>query len=140
VTDDTSRAAKRNEIHALHRYWIWADQMRLLFGEELNRVGARFDEDDTIHRDAYMSLWYALLAVVIEGWSELRLSDAVVDELLQSPYVAKLRRYRNGVFHFQRRYWDARRTEFLMGGAESATWVTRVHSELGRVLLAALRI
>lgn len=111
--------------------------MRLLFGAELNRIGSQFDADDAIHRDAYMSLWYALLAVVIEGWNDLRLSDAAVDELLRSPYVDKLRRYRNGVFHFQRRYWDARRTEFLMGGAESAAWVRRVHDEVGRVLLAA---
>jgi len=86
-----------------------------------------------------MSLWYALLAVVIEGWTELGLSDPVVDELLQSPFLHKLRRYRNGVFHYQRRYWDDRRTELLMGGAESATWVRRIHQEIGRVLLAAIR-
>jgi hypothetical protein len=139
VSDTKSRVATRAEIHTLHRYWIWADQMRLLFTSELARVGSQFDADGTIHRDAYMSLWYGLLAVVIEGWTALRLSDGVVHELLLSPYVDKLRLYRNGVFHYQRRYWDERRTELLMGGSESAAWVQHVHNELGRVLLAAIR-
>jgi hypothetical protein len=31
------------------------------------------------------------------------------------------------------------RTELLMGGADSATWVRRIHNEIGRVLLAAIR-
>jgi hypothetical protein len=139
VSDTPVRVTTSNDIHTLHRYWLWADQMKELFGVELNTVGSQFDAEGTIHRDAYMSLWYALLAVVIEGWTELRLSDPVVAELLQSPNVDKLRRYRHGVFHFQRRYWDVRRTDFLMGGAESAAWVRRVHDELGRVLLAAIR-
>ena len=95
-------------MHTLHRYWIWPDQLRLPFAAELNRVGSRFDADDAIHRDAYLSLWYALLAVVIEGWSTLQLSDPTVDELLDSPFLGALRRYRNGVFHFKRRYWDGR--------------------------------
>jgi len=126
-------------MHTLHRYWIWPDQLRLPFAAELNRVGSRFDADDAIHRDAYLSLWYALLAVVIEGWSTLQLSDPTVDELLDSPFLGALRRYRNGVFHFKRRYWDACRTELLMGGAESAVWVRRTHDEIGRYLLDAIR-
>lgn len=131
--------ATRNDIHTLHRYWLWADQMRLLFGSELQAVGTQFEAEDSIHRDAYMSLWYALLAVVIEGWNELRLADAAVAELMESPYLGKLRRHRNGVFHFQRPYWDSRRIELILGGAESAAWVRRIHHELGRVLLAAIR-
>lgn len=43
-------AARRREIHTLHRYWIWADQMRLLFEGELGKVGSAFDADDTSKR------------------------------------------------------------------------------------------
>jgi hypothetical protein len=49
-----------------------------------------------------MSYWYAALYVVIEGWRDLGLADATIDALLQSPNVDLLKRYRNGVFHFQK--------------------------------------
>ena len=49
-----------------------------------------------------LSVWYALLRVVVEGYQELKLSDREVDEFLQrTEYVAALRRFRNAMFHYQ---------------------------------------
>jgi Resolvase, N terminal domain len=72
-----------------------------------------FDKAAEIESFLYMSYWYGGLYVVIEGWQELSLSDAVIDATLQSPNVDLLRRYRNGVFHFQRDYNDERFLAFM---------------------------
>src|SRR5947207_4062078 len=39
--DAAHHVARRHAT--LHRYWIWTDQLRLLFAAELNRVGSRLD-------------------------------------------------------------------------------------------------
>src|ERR1039458_5333345 len=96
---------------ALHRYYIWANRHREYFEsaslqllEKTNTALTIFAEDPMF----FMSYWYAALFVVIEGWNELHLSDPQIDELLESPNVDLLRRYRNGVLHFQREYSDPR--------------------------------
>jgi hypothetical protein len=52
-----------------------------------------------------MCFWYGTLFVVVEGWKESRLSDPEVDRLLSSPKTELLRRFRNGMFHFQTDHW-----------------------------------
>ena len=58
-----------------------------------------------------MGYWYATLYVVIEGYQELKMADSVIDLLLQSPNVKSLRRFRNGICHYQKEYFD----ELFMG-------------------------
>src|ERR1700688_3247229 len=98
----------------LHRYYIWANRMRTHFDEILSK-GA-LDGKAEIESFLYMSYWYGGLYVVIEGWRELELTDTAIDELLQSSNVELLRRYRNGVFHFQRDYNDERFRAFMEEG------------------------
>jgi hypothetical protein len=86
----------------------------------------------------YMSYWYGGLYVVVEGWKELGLTDAAVDRLLQSPNVDLLRRYRNGVFHFQRQYNDQRFMEFITQGTNVVLWVRDLNEQLGRYFLESL--
>jgi hypothetical protein len=70
----------------------------------------------------YLSVWFALLNTTIEGWQELRLTDTVIDPLLESSEnIALLKRYRHGVMHFQRQYWDARFDEMISKPA-TASW------------------
>lgn len=83
----------------------------------------------------YMSIWYALLFVVIEGWNKLKLSDEKISELLLSPNVDLLRRYRNGVFHFQKKYIDERFLGFISDGKDCVTWVRDLNNEFGRFFL-----
>jgi hypothetical protein len=83
-----------------------------------------------------MSFWYASLYVVVEGWLELGLKEPNADRLLESPFVDLLRRYRNGVFHYQREMWDERFENFLREGGAAARWVRHLHLALGNWLQA----
>jgi hypothetical protein len=85
----------------------------------------------------YMSYWYGGLYVVIEGWRDLKLADPIINTLLQSPNVRLLRRYRNGTFHFQKKYLDERFTDLFAKGVDAVKWVRDLNSEFGRYFLAA---
>jgi len=122
----------------LHRYFIWANRMRTHFDEVLSRDDP-FSGPSQIESFLYMSYWYAGLYVVIEGWQELKLADPAIDALLRSPNVALLRRYRNGVFHFQGEYNDARFQAFMAEGTGTVSWVRALNLEFGRYLLQAAR-
>ena len=121
----------------LHRYYIWANRMRTHFDGILSK--GEFDRKAEIESFLYMSYWYGGLYIVIEGWRELKLTDVAIEELLQSPNVELLRRYRNGAFHFQKDYHDKRFTAFMEEGKDSVTWVRSLNSELGRYFLARHR-
>jgi hypothetical protein len=83
----------------------------------------------------YMSFWYAALYVVIEGWQELKLNDPAIDQLLASPNVPLLKRYRHGTFHFQKEYDDKRFLNFMTKGNDVVAWVRRLHEEFSRFFL-----
>jgi len=120
-------------IITLHRYFIWADRMRVHFDEVISK-GA-LDEATQIDGFLYMSYWYGGLYVVIEGWQKLKRSDPVIDTMLQSPNVDLLRRYRNGVFHFQNNYNDKRFLAFMEEGKDSVSWVRSLNVHFGRFFL-----
>jgi len=84
-----------------------------------------------------MSFWYSTLYVVIEGYGQLSVSDPRIDELLKSPNTDLLRRYRNGVCHYQKEYFDQRYMDF-MGQPDTPQWIRTVNSEFGRFLLQRL--
>ena len=124
--------------HALHRYFIWADRMRFHFDQELGKRGQSVPSTDppTIEEFMYMSMWYAQLYAVVEGWRELKLRDRKVDGLLdQSEHIELLRRYRNGVNHFQKDYFDLRFTEFV-AKENSAAWVRTLNKALSDYFLS----
>ena len=81
---------------ALHRYFLWADQMRELYYGPLTdpRVAAGDPKAvEVIFQKPFMSYWYAGSYAVIEGWEELLLHDTEIDEMLKSEDVHRLRRY-----------------------------------------------
>ena len=73
-------------------------------------------------REIFMSYWYGSLYVVIEGWHRLNLHDDKIDELLKSPNVALLKRYRNAAFHYQDEWLHSKLTDFC-GSPDGVTWV-----------------
>ena len=85
---------------------------------------------------AWLSYWYSSLFVVIEAYEEIAWRDPVVDDLLAHPggYKDLLRRFRNGVFHFQRDLTDSRRLGILSKGEEHVLWVDVLHHEFRRLL------
>lgn len=83
---------------------------------------------------AYSCYWFATLYVVVEGFGELKLADSEVERLLSSTTnVDRLRRFRNGVYHFQPDYFDARLTDFLK--AEYMEWAIQLHNALSQFFL-----
>lgn len=97
------------EFVAFHRYFIWANRLRTEFdrilasGTRPSEIASTWFADE---HGLFMSHWYAGLYVVVEGWRELGFHDNEIDTLLSSSNVEHLRRYRNGVCHFQPRYLD----------------------------------
>ncbi len=83
----------------------------------------------------YMSYWYGALYVVVEDWKELNLSDSIIDEMLKSNNVELLRRYHNGVFHFQKDYLDNRFIGIMKDGENAVKWVRNLNNEFGRYFL-----
>ena len=127
------------EEYALHRYYIWADRMRLHFDQELRRRNTTSNQFElSIEEFMYISLWYAQLYTVIEGWKKLGLQDGAVDILLlQADHVDLLRRYRNGVDHFQKGYFSTKFTNFV-AMTDSALWIRSLHTAIGNYFLQRL--
>jgi len=120
------------------RYLSWADLLNRLYEEELERTPAS-EEDDQEQGHKWrclglMCYWYGSLNVVVDAYDEIMLSDPVVDRLLAHPrgFRNLLRRYRNGVFHFQESLLDRRLRDLLEEGAAHAYWVRALHDELIR--------
>ena len=128
--------ATDRETLTLHRYFIWANRMRTEFDAELEKKarGATVGVFP-IEAHLYMSLWYAHLYVVIEGWNALHLEDRTITALLESPNVALLKRYRNGVCHFQRKYFDERFMGLISEGENVVAWIRTLNREFGRFFL-----
>lgn len=127
------------EVLSLHRYFIWANRMRTHFDELLQMENHAMTPQGQIESRLYMSYWYAGLYVVVEGWRELGLSDVPIDDLLASPNVELLRRYRNGTFHFQHAYNDQRFMELLTEGTDVIAWLRELNQQFGRYFLDMLR-
>lgn len=131
---------KPMEIAALHRYFLNASSMKSLFHQHIRDNGAvGMDSDLWPQQWIYQSLWYGTLFVVSEGWNELGLRDAMVDELRAAPNHDLLRRFRNGMFHFQRDYHDDRFVGLIVRGDDSAAWIESFHSAIGNAILMRMR-
>jgi hypothetical protein len=137
-----------HKIHALHRYYCWTTLLKRDFEVALSRgdwlpKGAesplilpwKYMSSDV---GMYMAYWYASLFVVCEGWLELGLSDPEVERLLAEPNLDLLKRYRNGTFHYQKKYFDERFTDFQKEQG-SVIWVRELSQALGAWFLAYLR-
>jgi hypothetical protein len=130
---------KPTEVFTLHKYFISASLMGHLFREKLKADGAPQDFSQSwIELDVLMRYWYVGLFVVIEGWQGLKLADTKIDQLLQSPNVDLLRRFRNGVCHFQVKYFDKRFMD-LFHEQSMVTWLHTLSSEFGRFFLEFMR-
>jgi hypothetical protein len=136
------RNPELSDLYTLHRYYIWANAMGTEFKRmlaEASEAGSQIEPgtETGILAFMWMSYWYAALYVVIEGWRELGVHDEQADALLESPNVDLLRRYRNGVFHFQRQYFDARFMGLIDDGEDVVEWVESLNNAFSRVFLDA---
>lgn len=127
------------KLLALHRYYIWANRLREHFDSAVftHTASARPEAVFTDDRGLFLSHWYAALFVIVEGWQEFDLSDPEIDALLSSPNVDLLRRFRNGVCHYQRNYADPRFLD-LVQAQGVVPWVRQLNLAFGRYFLQKL--
>ena len=85
-----------------------------------------------------MGLWLGSLYVVVEGWQATELSDPKINQLLTSRHVSDLRRFRNWLFHFQKRYLDER-FMMLTKSPEVIDWAVDLMWEFEQYFLTELR-
>ena len=140
IWDETMNDTEKlmNRILSFARYLSWADLLNTLFKEEMS-IEPLPTESSEIRKHEWrwfglMCYWYASLYVVIEAWDEMKLNDPVIDRLLAHPKDLRslLRRYRNGVFHFQSSLLDPKIIDLLRTGTTHAYWVHALHNELVR--------
>lgn len=86
-----------------------------------------------------MSFWYSALCPVMEGWKQAGLEDEEIDTLLRSPNQKLLWDYRNGAFHFQRR-WLSDKQANLFASRTFVAWVNSLHDAFNRRLMAEMTI
>src|ERR1700704_1590909 len=129
------------EIITLYRYFAYAAHMRDLFRREVNEDWLKMLRADTSGLLAffysapgiYLLYSYSGIYLVIEGWKDLGLKDAVVSKLLESPFVDRLRLFRNATFHYQKEPISWKHLQFF-GTEEERTekWLNQVYAELER--------
>jgi hypothetical protein len=92
---------------------------------------------DHVARIGVVAHWLASEYVVLEGWSEIDMTNERVSRLLSAYPEHKdlLRRCRNAVYHFQKDPLDARLSRVLKDENEELRWAVALHFELQGVLL-----
>lgn len=140
--------ASRQEIVALHKYFLNSSTLRKKFDDTLKEI-AKCEKnpeqlEEILSKHAFDSgvlllLWYGYVWVVIEGWQGLKLSHPMVDKLLKDRnHMALLRGLRNDVFHYQKKYAPDRTMKALQKQSMSK-WVRSVHQQIGIALLEKIK-
>lgn len=129
----------KEKLLSLHRYFIWANKMRTHFDEYAMKADLTQSQSQ-MDLMMYMSYWYGTLYTVVEGWRELNYSDSKIDSLLDSSTIELLRRYRNGVFHYQQNYSDNRFTDLYAEGKDAVVLIGELNEELGRYFLEKMKV
>ena len=121
-------------IYAWARYVFWAE----VECQQYDAYERPEDESPLGLSTVLMLQFYAALWVAVEGWRESPLSDETVDELLTDPAfdqnVQLLRRFRNGVYHYQSDLINEKLLAFLREGEHAVTWAFLLHDEFKRVV------
>lgn len=133
------RLIERKDLHKLFswgRYLYWAEIQRKKFIDYNSEHQSAEGPKAEWLLFAVASQWLASMWVVIEGWHELGMKDAIIDRLLTEwpDYCDLLRRYRNGVFHYQPTLLDERLVAWKKEGPDFGIWVFALYLEFQRFL------
>jgi hypothetical protein len=129
LPDDVQRRVV--SVITLIRYFKWSLtlQERAAPYMKAKEAGEQLSDQDATRCVGLLSYWFASLYVVVEGWRDLELQDSEVEALLSdSAKLDLLRRFRNGVFHFQASYTDKRFSEFFGEGLAAVGWAQILNS------------
>lgn len=124
----------------LYRYFLYAVVMRDNLKKEDIESFLKSLEDDASSVllffsspiGVYLTSYYSSIYLIIEGWRDLKLSDAKIDELISSPYTDRLRLFRNATFHYQKEPISPKLLQFF-GPKEDDTekWINELYTEFG---------
>ena len=117
------------------RYLYWSDILYRRWTSEAQDQGD--DDGEAEWRSfALAAQWLASVPVLIEGWQKLGMSEGMINRLLNAypDYCDLLRRFRNGVYHFQPEIFDERLRAFPTNGQETLFWVLALFYEFKRFL------
>ena len=116
------------------RYLFWADLSHRQLDAYAEQQPENLEWQNKWYFFAHLSKWYAAEYVVIEGWRKARLYDPVIDKSLDrwADVVDMLRRYRNGVFHYQPNIVESRFEPILRDSEQSMFWANYLHTEFLR--------
>jgi hypothetical protein len=134
------------KLVALHKHWITADSIKQFMLAEMPANGAEGLSPELLKMaqmhsmGTRLSVFYALIFVVVEGYQELKLTDKTIDDLLlKTEFVDALRRFRNAVFHYQGDPLSSKLMDFL-NAQDSDKWVKSLYESFGRYFERELRI
>jgi hypothetical protein len=140
-----SQRSKTETILILFRYFTAASLMRQDFdGHLCSPKDMEWVGDDPLRfliskAGLKMCLWYGMLYVVVEGWREAKLSDSEVDRLLASQNTELLRKFRNGMFHFQEDQWLPKKfSDFFVPTNKTVEWARALTAEFRRYLMTEM--
>ncbi len=130
---------------ALHKHWVTADAVNQFVGSPVSTGADGLPAELVAIGQAHsmflrLSVWYALLYVVVEGYRDLKLRDDEIDALLQeADFADSLRRFRNAVFHYQEDPLSAKLLDFLTA-PRSEEWVQALKRAFDRFFAKSLPI
>jgi hypothetical protein len=135
VTPGLYSAENTEKMMAWARYLYWADIAReefLDFDREI-RGDTESNRDNWWRLFSIMSRWYASMWTVIEGWDVIKGKDDKIGLLLQKADNRNtLKRYRNGVYHFQISLVESKFSEMLSTKEVMMPWIDKLHMEFLR--------
>lgn len=134
-------------VPSLFRYYMCMSLARQNFYKDLP---ASMKDNESDHAQAgmeflfskagiWMQIWYGLLYVVIEGWEQSGLVDAEIETLLKNTSnVAKLKRFRHAVFHYQKQFLPVKQ-QGLFAERSMVEWITTLSDAFKRKLIEAMK-
>ena len=130
------------KISIIHRHWIWANTVKLLFHQEIPKLDLSEPSKDIVKimispYGTYMCLWYALLFVVLEGLKDAKITIPDIEKEIKDIYKP-LSRFRNAVFHPQEKYWSPKFFE-IMQDEDSSSKIWIVHTKVGDFILEEIK-
>jgi hypothetical protein len=120
------------KLISLHKHWLNADAVKQVVAKPIGDNNG-LPDDLTALAEMYSSfsrllVLYGLIYVVVEGYRELKTTNAKIDELIsQEDFVDSLRLFRNATFHYQKQPIPEKALKFLEL-PESENWIRELHS------------
>lgn len=117
------------ELISLHKYFIIS-----------NINYENFKKSNNLEKDFYIYMWYWTLYVLIEWWKELGLKDDALYNLLkEEDFIKLLKRFRNGAFHYQKKYYDNKFINTFKTDVKFVNWVNYLQKEFSYYFLKKLK-